>query len=49
MADKWVNISNIPSEIRHKKHYVSDFLGNPVIRTLCFHCRRHGFDFRSGN
>ena len=21
-----------------------EFLGGPVVRILCFHCRRHGFD-----
>ena len=21
-----------------------DFLGGPVVKTLCFQCKRHGFD-----
>ena len=28
---------------------LGDFPGSPVIRTLCFHCRQHGFDPWSGN
>ena len=27
----------------------SDFPGSPVVKTLHFHCRKHGFDPWSGN
>ena len=26
-----------------------DFPGGPVVKTLCFHCKGHGFDPRLGN
>ena len=26
-----------------------DFPGDPVVKTLCFHCRGHGFDPWWGN
>ena len=26
-----------------------DFLGDPVVKTPCFHCREHGFNPWSGN
>ena len=33
----------------HNKPCVEDFLGGPVVRNLCFHCRGHGFNPRLGN
>ena len=27
----------------HKIVYIRDFPGGPVVKTLCFHCREHGF------
>ena len=30
------------------KPLVEDFPGGPVVKTLCFHCRGHGFDPWSG-
>ena len=29
--------------------HVGDIPGGPVIKTLCFHCRGHGFDPWLGN
>ena len=28
---------------------LGDFPGGPAVKTLSFHCRRHGFDIFSGN
>ena len=30
------------------KLHIKDFPGSPVVKTPCFHCRRHGFDPLSG-
>ena len=34
---------------RYLRSYLGDFSGGPVVKTLCFHFRGHGFDPRSGN
>ena len=34
-----------PNELKSSfKHQFRDFTGGPVVRILCSHCRRHGFD-----
>ena len=33
----------------HSKKWDWDFPGRPVVKTLRFHCRAHGFDPWSGN
>ena len=33
---------------RPQKNTHQDFPGGPVVKTLCFHCRGHGFDPWSG-
>ena len=34
---------------KFKMHKSGDFPGGPVVKTLCFHGREHGFDPWSGN
>ena len=32
-----------PTKKKQKKNTLLDFPGSPVVNTLCFHHRRHGF------
>ena len=37
------------SQILNQKGNSSDFLGSPMVKTLRFHCRKHGLDPWLGN
>ena len=47
----WLQVSKSDSAGLHKEKYwpLWDFPGGPVVKTLCFQCRGHGFDPWSGN
>ena len=36
-------------QLNYKQKSCQDFSGGPVVKTLCFHCRGHGFDPWLGN
>ena len=48
----WFNIHksiNVIHHINKRKDRNQDFPGGPVVKTLCFHCRGHGYKPWSGN